>query len=210
MKLPSYKKTIVSAVMSWWCGRIILIWRPISGFIWKIVGILAICFFFKYLFLTNCLGIQSKMFCATAGVNDNSTLLAIGSLLFAFVVIIPAFWIENKVKDAGKEACQDILKEVREDMEHLSQAQILIFNASIYQQASNFLLKEQQINEAVVLWPAFKQVEYRKLGDDFSGAIINSFYSVQSGAIDPSRYAMRKDQIPLYVNQAIFTWKRPC
>lgn len=204
MSNSNRKITFASKIEYWWRGRVIPIWKRISVvFIWKIVGVLAACFLFKYSFLTNCLDLQSKTFCATAGVNDNSTLLVIGSFLLAFFVLIPTFWIESKVKDAGKEASQDILKEVREDMVHLSQAQMLLFNADSYQSPSGFLLKEQQINEAVGLWPAFKQVEYRKLGDDFSRAIMNGFYSVQAGA-DPSGLAMRKDQISLYVMKAIF------
>lgn len=191
-------------VKSWWRGRIIPIWRPISVFIWKIAGILAICCFFKYVFLTNCLKIQSITFCATAGTNDSSTLLIIGSLLFAFVIIIPTFWIESKVKDEVNKAMPDIFRKVREDMEHLSEAQILIFNAGAFQSPSDLLLKEILINKAVDLWPAFKQVEYRKLGDDFSRVIIDSFYSVQGGGIDPSGHGIRKDQISPYVNQAIF------
>src|SRR5262249_25392546 len=142
-------------------------------------------------------------YCATAGASDSSTLLTIGSLLLAFVVIIPTFWIESKIKDAGKEASQSILNEVREDMQRLSKAQMLVFEAGQYENPAALFTKEQLIREAIALWPPFRQTEYRKLGDDFSRVIINSFYAAQGSGNDIRGIGIQKDQLPWYVNRAI-------
>ncbi len=199
----NFGEKVLTGLKSMWSGRIIPIWRPLASCIWKIVGILLICCLFKYLFLTNCFSVQSIKMCVASGFNDNSTLFTIASLLFAFVVIIPTFWIESKIKDAGREASQDILKNVREDMQCLSKAQMLIFEAEKYQSPATLMAKNQLIIDAIALWPSFREIEYRKLGDDFSRIIITNFYKAQNTMNNIMGVDIQRNQVFLYTNKAI-------
>jgi len=120
--------------------------------------------------------------------------------------MIPTFWIESKIKDASDEVKKAVLAETQDVMQKLSQAQMLIFEADKYQNVGELLTKEVLIDQAVSLWPQFKQEEYRKLGNSFSLAVIGRFYQGLSMGIVPFTQAtsLNRDQIRLYVSKAIF------
>lgn len=116
-------------IKSLWASRIRPIWQALSSVLWRIFLVLAILVLFKYLFFTNCLGIQSAKACVTSSLNDTSTFFTLGGLLLALFIMIPTFWIESKIKDATKEVKGEVLANVREDMQKLSKAQMLLFEA---------------------------------------------------------------------------------
>jgi len=96
---------------------------------------------------------------------------------------------------------------VKADMQCLSEAQMLIFDADRYINPSVLLIRDGLIQRAVQLWPAFKKEEYRKLARAFSGAVREEFYqspgvagmiSVMQGVSIP------KGQVFFYINKAIF------
>jgi len=177
--------------------------QVITRYLWGLILVVAILVGFKYLFFTSCLSVGNVKECVSSSVDSSSTLFAIGGILVAIVALIPTFWIEGKIRDAKKEVSQEITNSVKEDMQHLSQAQTLIFNAGIYLGAGTLLITEEIIQQAVSLWPAFKKEEYRKLGSLFSEAVREEFYRGPSGlSSHPS--SIRKDQVATYINKAIF------
>lgn len=155
-----------------WTARILPLWRALSSVLWRLFLVLAISVLFKYLFFTNCLSVQSVKTCVTSSLNDTSIIFTLGGLLLALFIMIPTFWIENKIKDASNEVKKGVLAETQDIMQKLSQAQMLIFEAD---KASfqDLLRVESLVKEAVDLWPAFKQREYRKLGLRMAEAVIH-------------------------------------
>lgn len=182
-------------------------WRIITIFLLRLLLVLVILFFFKVIFFTNCLSVENIKACATSDVEGTNTLFAIGGILVAIVALIPTFWIEGKIRGAKEEVGQEILNEVKENMQRLSKAQMLIFDADRYINPSVLLIRDGLIQQVVQLWPAFKEEEYRKLARAFSGAVREEFYqspgiagmiSVMQGVSIP------KGQMLFYISKAIF------
>lgn len=113
-------------------------------------------------------------------------------------------FLHRLVGSYRRDASQEILQEVRKDMQCLSKAQMLLFEAERYQSPATLMLKNQLVMDAVALWPSFRPVEYRKLGDDFSRVIMGSFYRVQGGTVNPQGVDIPKEQLFWYTNQAIY------
>ncbi len=193
---------------SWWTRRIIPTLptlQVITRFLWGLFLVVAILIGFEFLFYTSCLTVGSVKACVTSVINGGDTLFAIGGILVAIVALIPTFWIDGKIRDAKKEVGQQIFEEVRDNMERLSNAQMLIFEAGKYQAVGELLTKEELIQQAVSLWPSFKQEEYRKLGDNFSSAVIRGFYQgLGRGTNLYTEASLNREQIRLYVSKAIF------
>ncbi len=174
--------------------------------LWALV-ILSILAVFKYVFLTSCITVGSAKECITSVIDSSGTLFAVGAILVAIVALIPTFWTESKIRDAKKEISREIIETIQESMQRLNKAQILISEADKLQGAVNLISKELLIEEAIRLWPLFKQEEHRKLGNDFSLAVIGEFYRGLSRSTSISAYqgtALNKDQIQSYLNKAIF------
>ena len=197
---------ILHSIRHLWTARILPLWRALLSVLWRLFLVLAILVLFKYLFFTNCLSVQGVNACITLSLNDTSIIFTLGGLLLALFVMIPTFWIESKIKDASDEVKKAVLAETQDVMQKLSQAQMLIFEADKYQNVGELLTKEVLIDQAVSLWPQFKQEEYRKLGNSFSLAVIGRFYQGLSMGIVPFTQAtsLNRDQIRLYVSKAIF------
>jgi tetratricopeptide (TPR) repeat protein len=195
-----------SSVKSWWFKRVIPTLptlQVITRFLWGLFLVVAILVGFKYLFFTSCLSVGNVKECVTSSVDSSSTLFAIGGILVAIVALIPTFWIEGRIRDAKKEVSQEISNSVKNDMQRLSQAQLLILNADVYQGNAALPIKEELILQAVSLWPAFKQEEYRKLSNLYSEAVREEFYLGPSG-LSTHPTLIRNGQVAIYINKAIF------
>lgn len=146
--------------------------------------------------------------CISSNIDSSSTLFAIGGILVAIVALIPTFWIEGKIRDAKKEISQEIAEEVKGSMQHLSNAQMLVFEADRYNSPTALLIKEDNIQQAVSMWPAFEKVEYRKLSIAFSEAVIDAFYQglgvISTSLITPQTLPAHTSQLGRYINRAIF------
>jgi hypothetical protein len=175
--------------------------------IWALV-ILLILAVFKYVFLTACINVGSVKECVTSVVDSSGTLFAIGAILVAIVALVPTFWTDSKIRDAKKEISREILESIQESMLRLNKAQILIFEADKLQGAANLINKELDVEEAIALWPPFKQEERRKLGNDFGIAVMSEFYSGLGRSMSVTAYqlgtAIPRDQVTLYLSKAIF------
>ncbi|SRR6266851_30428 len=199
----------VRHIKSWWKRRIIPTLptlQVITRFLWGLFLVVAILIGFEFLFYTSCLTVGSVKACVSSAITGSDTLFAIGGILVAIVALIPTFWIDGKIRDAKKEVSQQIFEEVRENMQRLSKAQMLIFEADKYQNVGELISKELLIEEAVLLWPSFMQEEYRKLGNIFSLAVIGRFYqglSMATVSYMQQAAALSRDQIRLYVSKAI-------
>src|SRR5260221_9112550 len=201
-------KAMWRSIKSWWVKRIIPTLptlQVITRFLWGLFLVVAILIGFKFLFYTTCLTVGTVKACVSSAITGSDTLFAIGGILVAIVALIPTFWIDGKIRDVKKEVSQQIFVEVREDMQRLSKAQMLIFEADRYQDVGELLTKEALVDMAVKLWPSFRQEEYRKLGSSFSSAVIGRFYQGLSMQVVPYRQAgaLQRDQIKLYVSKAI-------
>ncbi|HYT42616.1 MAG TPA: hypothetical protein VEP90_09735 [Methylomirabilota bacterium] len=192
---------------SWWTRRIIPTLptlQVITRFLWGIFLVVAILIGFKFIFYTSCLTVGSVKACVTSTINSSDTLFAIGGILVAIVALIPTFWIDGKIRDAKKEVGQQIFEEVRENMQRLSNAQMLIFEADKYQNVGELLSKEVLIEQALNLWPSFKQERYKKLGDSFSSAVMGGFYQgLGRGTNLYTGASLNREQIRLYLSKAI-------
>ncbi len=196
---------------SWWNKRIIPTLptlRVITRFLWGGFLVIAILVGFKYIFFTNCLSVGSVKACITSAINSSDTFFAIGGILVAIVALIPTFWIEGKIKDAKKEVSQKIFEDVRENMQRLSKAQMLIFDADRYQSHASLLVRDGFVQEAIHLWPAFKTEEYGKLSKAFSSAITEEFYQGAGIGIDMHAQiqglSIPKKLMGSYIERAIF------
>jgi tetratricopeptide (TPR) repeat protein len=197
---------MVSTIKSWWVSRVISkpsTWQVITRFLLRLFLVLAILVLFKYLFFVSCLNVGSVKDCVTYNVDSSNTLFAIGGILVAIVALIPTFWIEGKIRDAKKEVAQEIFEEVKENMQHLSKAQMMIFDADRYLSPATLLIRDSIIQEAVNLWPTFKIDEYRKLSMAFSSAVIQDFYQTASSGVIQG-VSIPKGQMLVYINKAIF------
>src|SRR6266851_4482225 len=124
-----------SYVKSWWSRRVIPTLptlQVITRFLWGLFLVVAILVGFKYLFFTSCLSVGNVKECVSSSVDSSSTLFAIGGILVAIVALIPTFWIEGRIRDAKKEVSQAVSESVKADMQCLSEAQMLIFDADRY------------------------------------------------------------------------------
>src|SRR6266568_724211 len=201
-------KRIWNFIKSVWANQIAPNLRVIVlFFLWALI-ILSILAVFKYVFLTSCITVGSVIECVTSAVDSNGTLFAVGSILVAIVALIPTFWTESKIRDAKKEISREIFENIQESMQHLNKAQILIFEADKYQSSVDLISKELLMEEAISLWPLFKQEEHRKLGNDFSLAVIGEFYQGLSRSMSINAYmqgaSLQRDHIRLYLSKAIF------
>ena len=178
-------------------------WRIITKFLLRLLLVLVIVLFFKVIFYSNCLSVGNIKACATSDVESTNTLFAIGGILVAIVTLIPTFLIEGRIRDAKKEVSQEIFEEVKENMQRLSKAQMLIFEADRYRSPATLLIRDSLIQEAVNLWPAFKQEEYRKLSSAFSWAITTEFYQGLGMGIIQG-ISIQKGMMDMYINRAIF------
>src|SRR5260370_42540066 len=155
-----------SSIKFWWTRRIIPTLptlQVITRFLWGLFLIVGILGGFKYLFFTSCIGVGNVKECVSSNLDSSNTLFAIGGILVAIVALIPTFWIEGKIRDAKKEVSQEIFEAVKENMQRLSKAQMLIFDADKYLSPAVLLIRDGFIQQAVKLWPAFKEEEYQKL-----------------------------------------------
>ena len=199
-----------SYVKSWWSRRVIPTLptlQVITRFLWGLFLVVAILVGFKYLFFTSCLSVGNVKECVSSSVDSSSTLFAIGGILVAIVALIPTFWIEGRIRDAKKEVSQAVSESVKADMQCLSEAQMLIFDADRYINPSVLLIRDGLIQRAVQLWPAFKKEEYRKLARAFSGAVREEFYQSPgvAGMISVMQVvSIPKGQVFFYINKAIF------
>jgi tetratricopeptide (TPR) repeat protein len=175
--------------------------------LWALI-ILSILAVFKYVFLTSCINVGRVKECVTSAVDSSGTLFAIGGILIAIVALVPTFWTDSKIRDAKKEIIREVGENIQESMQRLNKAQILIFEADKYQKAADLISKELLIEEAIRLWSPFKQEGDRKLGNDFSLAVISEFYQSPSKGKDLQAImqgtVLNRDQIISYLNKAIF------
>ena len=199
----------IKFIKSVWANRIAPTLRALFLLsLWALI-ILSVLAVFKYVFLTSCINVRSVRECVTSAVDSSGTLFAVGSILVAIVALVPTFWIDSKVRDAKEQIRRAVLDTIQESMLRLNKAQILIFEADKLQGAVNVLAKEVLIEEAISLWPLFKQQEHRKLGNDFSSAVIGEFYQGMSRRMSNITTTMQgtslqRGQIPLYLSKAIF------
>jgi tetratricopeptide (TPR) repeat protein len=175
--------------------------------IWAFV-ILLILDAFKYVFLMSCINIGSVKECVTSAVDSSGTLFAIGGILVAIVALVPTFWTDSKIRDAKKEIIREVTENVQESMQRLNQAQILMFEADRYQIAEDLPIRESLIQDAIRLWPYFKREGDKKLGIDFSNAVIAHFYQHLGMDSGVNAYlqatTFTRDLIRSYQNKAIF------
>lgn len=159
------------------------IWRPFKSLMLSIIGVLIICLLFKYVFLSNCLSINGTRACVTSVVTDTTILLTIGSLLIALFVMIPTFWIESKIRDAQKEVEEELRDKIHSDMQKIHEAQILLVHVSeLYKSGFSFDEAMPDVEEAIRIWPAFRQKEFMRLGIEMGKAVIYGSYPVESPA----------------------------
>src|SRR5258708_7015667 len=159
-----------------WTNLIAPILRVLFFFLLWALAILLILDAFKYAFLMSCISVGSVKECVTSTVDSTGTLFAIGGILVAIVALVPTFWTDSKIRDAKKEIIREVSETVQESMLRLNQAQILMFEADRYQDALELPTRESLIQNAIRLWPFFKEEGDRKLGNDFSEAVIANFY----------------------------------
>lgn len=200
-----------SPIKSWWSRRVIPILptlQVITRFLWRLFLVVAILFGFKYIFLTDCLAAGNVKACVTSQVNSTDTFIALGTILIAIVALIPTFWIDSKIRDAKKEIIREVTENVQESMQRLNQAQILMFEADRYQNAADLPIRESLIQDAIRLWPFFKEEGDKKLGNDFSKAVIAHFYHNLGMDTGVNAYlqatTFTRDLIRSYQNKAIF------
>jgi hypothetical protein len=200
-----------SKIKSWWNRRLVPILPTLKvflGFLFGLFLVVAILVGFKYLFFTSCASVGNVKECVSSNVDSSSTLFAIGGILVAIVALIPTLWIESKVRDAKKEISQDIAEEVKGSMQRLSNAQMLVFEADRYNSPAALLIKEDNIQRAVSMWPAFKKEEYRKLSSVYSEAVIDAFYhglgTISTNTIIAQTLSIHRNQLSQYINRAIF------
>ena len=187
-----------SLIKSWWNRQVIPTLptlQVITHFLLGLFLVVAILFGFKYIFLTDCLAAGNVKACVTSQVNSTDTFIALGTILIAIVALIPTFWIDSKIRDAKKEIIREVTETVQESMQRLNQAQILMFEADRVEDALYLPTRESLIQDAIRLWPFFKGEGDKKLGNDFSEAVIAHF-ELNLGAIT--------DLIRSYLNKAIF------
>lgn len=200
-----------SRIKSWWSRRVIPALptlKVILGFLWGLFLVVAIIFGFKYIFLTDCLAAGDVKACVTSQVNSTDTFIALGTILIAIVALVPTFWTDSKIRDAKKEIIREVTETVQESMQRLNQAQIQIFEADRLLYERDLPYRESLIQDAIRLWPFFKEEGDRRLGNDFSEAVIAHFY--QNSGLDTSTDALMqantytRDLIRSYLNKAIF------
>jgi hypothetical protein len=181
-------------------------WGIITRFLLNLLLVLLIATVFRFLFFSTCLSVGSVRECVASNINSTDTLFAIGGILVAIVALIPTFWIEGKIRDAKEEIGKKIFEDIQKDMQRLSQAQILIFEADRHQGVGELLSKELFVQEAIRLWPPFEQEEYRKLGNAFSSAVIQEFYHglSRSMTVQAMTASLNREQVRLYLSKAIF------
>lgn len=185
-----------------WTNLIAPILRVLFFFLLWALAILLILDAFKYAFLMSCISVGSVKECVTSAVDSSGTLFAIGGILVAIVALVPTFWTDSKIRDAKKEIIREVTANVQESMQRLNQAQILMFEADRYQNAAYLPDRESLIQNAIRLWPFFKEEGDRKLGNDFSRAVIDKFYSNLGGAV--AYLQANRDLMRSYMNKAIF------
>jgi hypothetical protein len=195
-----------SSIKSWWNKRLIPTLptlKVILGFLKGLFFVVAILVGFRYLFFTSCLSVGNVKDCVSSSVDSSSTLFAIGGILVAIVALIPTFWIERRIMDAKKEVSQEVSELVKTDMQRLSNAHMLIFDADRYPSPATLLIRDTLIQQAVNLWPAYKQEEYRKLGEAFSRAVIQEFYQASGHGVMQG-VSIPKGQMFTYISKGIF------
>jgi hypothetical protein len=141
--------------------------------------------------------------CTSSSVDSSSTLFAIGGILIAIVALIPTFWIDGKIRDTKKEISRDILEDVQKNIKDLSKAQMLILEADKHEDSADLLIRDALIQEATYLWPAFKQEEYRKIGNILSLNVINDIFQSMIDAT-LQRASTQRNQTYSHVRRAIF------
>jgi tetratricopeptide (TPR) repeat protein len=201
-----------NGIKPWWNRRLVPTLPTLQvflGFLFSLFLIIAILVGFKYLFFTSCVSVGNVKECVSSNVDSGSTLFAIGGILIAIVALIPTFWIESKIRDAKKEVSQEIAEEVKGSMQRLSNAQMLIFEADRYNSPAALLIKEDNIQRAITLWPAFKKEEYRKLSRAYAEAVIDAFYHglgviSTDDTIIAQTLAVHRNQLSRYIDRAIF------
>ncbi len=93
-------------------------------------------------------------------------------------------------------------------MQRLSNAQMLVFEADRYNSPAALLIREDNIQQAVSMWPAFKKEEYRKLSSAYSEAVIDAFYQglgvISTDTLMTQSLAVYTNQLNRYIDRAIF------
>ncbi len=207
----SKRLTMRSEIKSWWNRRLVPTLptlRVMLAFLFGLFLVIAILVGFKYLFLTDCVSVGNVKECVSSTVDSSGILFAVGGILVAIVALLPALWIESKVRDVKKEISQEIAENVKGDMQRLSNAQMLVFEADRYNSPAALSIKEDNIRQAVSLWPAFKKEEYRKLGIAYSEAVMDAFYQglgvISTETIIAQTLSVHRNQLARYINRAIF------
>jgi hypothetical protein len=200
-----------SEIKSWWRRRLVPALptlRVFLGFLFGLFLIIAILIGFKYLFFTSCVSVGNVKECVSSTVDSSGTLFAVGGILIAIVALIPTLWIDSKIRDAKKEVSQEIAEEVKGSMQRLSNAQMLVFDADRINSPAALRIKEDNIEQAVRLWPPFKKEEYRKLSRAYSETVIDAFYQglgvISTDKIIAQTLAVHRNDLSRYINRAIF------
>jgi hypothetical protein len=189
-----------------WTNRIAPKLRVLFFFLLWALVILLIVDAFKYAFLMSCISVGSVKECVTSGVDSSGTLFALGGILVAIVALVPTLWTDSKIREAKNEVIREATKNVQESMQRLNQAQILMFEADRYQNAVYLPDRESLIQNAIRLWPFFKEEGDRKPGNDFSRAVIANFYRNLGGTVAylQANTIFTRDLMRSYLNKAIF------
>lgn len=107
------------------------------------------------------------------------------------------------IKDDSKTIDEEKLTLLREEMQRQNQAQLLLFEADKYPSPYGLIDREKLVEEAVSIWPEYKQREHRQLGILMSIAVIQGVDPSKSLSMMVQRVSLRKDEKVWFAMRAI-------
>ncbi len=107
------------------------------------------------------------------------------------------------IKDDTKAIDEERLATLREEMQRQNQAQLLLFEADKYPSPFGLMDRERLVEEAVSIWPEYKQREYRQLGILMSIAVIQGIDPSNSLSLLAQRVSLSKDEKIWFATRAI-------
>lgn len=122
------------------------------------------CFLIKVTFFSPCI----NQACIAKDEGFSSSLLTVGGLLVAIIALLPAFWVESRVKDAKEEVRRQITEDIRKEIVNLATAHSLLLRAHRDTQPDHLLEYEGYVQQAISLDPTIKEQEYPLLGKGFA------------------------------------------
>ncbi len=157
-----------------------------------LAAIAVICFFGKYAFFESCISTLGIHNCTSSAAVGSDSIVAIGALLVAIISLIPLFSIESRVSDAKKEVEQRVYTQLEQSLELVPQAYELLRLArgSLYENrfGDAFYFADQ----AVALWPRYKQEVSHTVGSTIAAYLIEKGIS-SSLSINPHDPDMHAD-----------------